>query len=351
MVVRYPEIDLNTIYNNMYEVVRFGDVAQLLHGYYSKYGKIFRLTDCVVREDQRIDGYSRILQQRVIIEREAVRPLILSKEVDDFIDADIQDYTTYIITADHNDENFVYNYPLAAKYLTESLQEIGYDYLDEIETVVRPSIREAMDKKKLIVSTTHDICHAMLDEKTHLVPTVGGSYLCTFPEEDRRSIAGYMAILNSKTFSYIFNAIMHDQDKRAVGHRSILQDIPVPRFSKHFAILENLSNYLLYLSKPNLHPISRYISNERIGYYLTKILDMLVYELYFPEYVYERNLNAIEYIGSAPFMQSEIVDEEHIWETYLWFQRPDNVIRQMIEVLDTRSPELLYKIQQFNQNE
>ena len=351
MIVRYPEIDLNTIYNNMYGVVRFGEVAQLLHGYYSKYGKIFRLTDCVVREDQRIEGYSRILQQRVIIEQDAVRPLITAKEVNDFIDADEQEYTTYLITADHNDEYVRYNYPLAANYLSESIQEIGHDYLDEIETIIRPSIREAMDESKLIVGTTHDICHAMLDEKTHLVPIVGGSYLCTFREGDRRIRVGYMAILNSKTFSYIFNSIMHDHEKRVVGPRSILQDIPVPRFSQHFAILEKLSDYLLFLSKPDLHPISRRISNERIGYYLTKILDMVVYELYFPEYVYERNLDAIEYIGSAPLMQSEIVDEEHIWETYLWFQRPDNVIRQMIEVLDTRSPELLYKIHQFNQNE
>ena len=351
MIVRYPEIDLNTIYKNMYGVVCFGEVAQLLHGYYSKYGKIFRLTDCEVRKDQRIEGFSRALQRFVIIEREAVRPLISSKEVDDFIAADLQDYSTYLITADHNDPDFKYAYPLTAKYLMESLQEIGHDYLDEIETVVRPSIREAMNKRKLIVSTTNDICHAMLDEKTHLVPTVGGSYLCTFPENDRRRIVGYMAILNSRTFSYIFNVIMHDHDKRVVGPRSVLQEMPVPRFSKHFAILENLSDYLLYLSKPNLSPISRHISNERIGYYLTKILDMVVYELYFPEYVYERNLNAIEYIESAPFMNSEVVDEEPIWETYLWFQRPENVVRQMIEVLDTRSPELLYKIQQFNQNE
>ena len=112
-----------------------------------------------------------------------------------------------------------------------------------------------------------------------------------------------------------------------------------------------LSECLLYLSKPYLHPISKRISNERIGYYLTKILDMVVYELYFPEYVREHNLNAIEYINSAPFMQSSIVDDDIILQTYQWFQRPENVIRQMIEVLDTRSPELLYKIQKFNPDE
>ena len=350
MIVKYKETDLFELYSNMYEVVRLGEIARIIPGYYSKYGSIFKLIDCKLKNNLRIEGYSKELQRDVILERDAVRALITANDVDDFIDANYMEYTTYLITADHHDEDFKYNYPLTAKYLQECFSGNNKGSALDIETIIRPSIREAMDKKKLILSVAGDISHAMSDSEANVVPTVG-SYLCTFPGEDWQTIVAYMAILNSRTFSYMLYHRSQESDLIGSGRKSLLEDLPVPRYTSEFIILNYLSECLLYLSKPYFHPISKRISNERIGYYLTKILDMVVYELYFPEYVRERNLNAIEYINSAPFMQSSIVDDDIILQTYQWFQRPENVIRQMIEVLDTRSPELLYKIQKFNPDE
>lgn len=350
MIVRYPEVELNTIYNNMYKVVHLGEVARFIPGYYSRFGRIFKLIDCEQKGMERIEGFSLILRHYVTVEQDAVRPLITEKDVEDFKDADCQRYSTYLITADHNAEDFYERYPLTAKYLTECIKETGHDYLDEIETAVRPSIREAMDKMKLILTTTGNISHAMMDEETHVVPTVG-SYLCTFPEEDRRTIMAYMAILNSKTFSYLLHYRLLEALQSSTRRMAVLEDMPVPRISKDFAILQYLSEYLLYLTKPDLPQITKHISNEQIGVHLTKILDMVVYEMYFPEYVHDRNLNAIEYLKESPLMTSNKLEEYQILETYQWFQRPDNVIRQMIGVLDTRSPELLYKIHKFDTNE
>ena len=78
---------------------------------------------------------------------------------------------------------------------------------------------------------------------------------------------------------------------------------------------------------------------------------MVVYEMYFPSYVHERNLDIIVHMQNAPFMFTMLKEEERIYQTYHWFQRSNNIVRQKMELIDTRSPELLYIIQNFKGNE
>ena len=78
---------------------------------------------------------------------------------------------------------------------------------------------------------------------------------------------------------------------------------------------------------------------------------MVVYEMYLPTYMQERNLNVNEYMIKAPFMLTMMSPEARIYDSYTWFQRPDNIVRQKIDLIDTRSPELLYKVQSFMHHE
>ena len=75
------------------------------------------------------------------------------------------------------------------------------------------------------------------------------------------------------------------------------------------------------------------------------ILDMVVYELYFSDHMKKQNICVIERLQHSPLVDSSIKDDrERIEKTYNWFQTPDNLVRQSLLLLDTRSKNFLYFI-------
>lgn len=351
MTNKNPEIVLAPLYNNMQGVVRLGEVANLTPGYYPMHSKVFVLKDCHREvKDRLIKGYSEALQSYVTVERDAVRSMLTPSKVRDFVFADYQLYDTCLITADHKSKDFPSRYEYAAHYLHRCVEAGAGGGILWIDPLIRSNLRETMDRKKVIVSTVGDICHAMLDAEANVLSSLG-SYLITFPDKDFRSYAAYMAIFNSRVFSYLLFYELQRRGEHGGGRLDVLADIVIPYESFDYFILENLADCFMYLSQPNLHQLTSRITNDRIKYYLYKILDMVVYEMYFPVYMKERKLDVIEYVQSAPFMRKYIDTEERIQQTYSWFQRPDNLLRQKIDLLDTRSFDLLYRIQTFDPDE
>lgn len=338
--------NLSQIYKYANNVIQLKDIAELTAGYYPMNSRIFTLKDCSVTGRNLIEGYSDVLQQYISIERDAVRPIISPSKVQDFVDADYQHYSTYLITANHKVPYFRTQYPLTARYLTLCEEYIKGGIVSLSDSLIRSYLQEAIDRQKVIISTSGNICHAMLDVKRNVVSTLT-TYLCSFPYADTQTYKAYLAIFNSQLFSSLFFYEMKDARKHNISRIKVLSDILVPRKSEDFAILENISDCLLFMSRPEIPQLSYRISNDRLAYYLTKILDMVVYELFFAEYVFERGLNVIRYMIHAPFMLTMMREEDRILETYAWFQRPDNIVRQKLSLLDTRSPEFLYKIQTF----
>lgn len=338
--------NLSQIYKYANNVIRLKDVAELTAGYYPTNSRIFTLKDCSIIRSNLIKGYSDVLQRYISVERDAVRPIISPSMVQDFVDTDYQHYSTYLITANHTTSYFGTQYPLTARYLAMCKEYLRGEKVSWGDVQIRPYLQEAIDRKKVIISTSGDVCHAMLDVETNVVSTLK-TYLCSFPYEGIRTYKAYMAIFNSQLFSYLFFQEMLDARNRDYSRIKVISDMLVPRKSEDFSILENISDCLLFMSRPDIPQLSYRISNDRLVYYLTKILDMVVYELYFDEYMFERGLDVIRYMLHAPFMLTMMKEENRILETYVWFQRPDNIVRQKLSLLDTRSPEFLYKIQTF----
>jgi ethanolamine utilization cobalamin adenosyltransferase len=72
---------------------------------------------------------------------------------------------------------------------------------------------------------------------------------------------------------------------------------------------------------------------------------MVVYELYFADHMKEQNIYVIERLKQSPLVDLSIKDiRERIEKTYKWFQTSDNLVRQSLMLLDTRSKDLLYFI-------
>ena len=350
MKEEYINKELVKVYDKMQNVIRLKYVANITAGYYPMHSRAFTLKDCSMRGERIIEGYSEALQRYVSIERDAIRPILSPSKVQDFVDADYQQYSTYLITADHRALDFQERYPFAANYLHQCVEADAGGLIIGRDTLIRPYLRDAIDTKKVIISTLGNICHAMLDEDSHVVTTLS-TYLCTFLNTDFQVFKAYMAIFNSQLFSYLLFHELKDAEKPNYSRLGAVADMFVPSKSEDFTILENIAECLLYLSRPSIPQLSYRISNDRLGYYMTKIMDMVVYELYFPNYVKERGLDVIKHMLQAPFMLTMKKEEYRIRETYAWFQRSDNIIRQKIELLDTRSPELLYMIQTFVPNE
>jgi hypothetical protein len=72
---------------------------------------------------------------------------------------------------------------------------------------------------------------------------------------------------------------------------------------------------------------------------------MVVYELYFADHMKEQNIDVIERLKQSPLVDSSLKnDRERVEKTYKWFQTSDNLVRQSLMLLDTRSKDLLYFI-------
>ena len=72
---------------------------------------------------------------------------------------------------------------------------------------------------------------------------------------------------------------------------------------------------------------------------------MVVYELYFADHMKEQNIYVIERLKQSPLVDLSIKDiRERIEKTYKWFQTSDNLVRQSLMLLDTRSKDILYLI-------
>ena len=70
---------------------------------------------------------------------------------------------------------------------------------------------------------------------------------------------------------------------------------------------------------------------------------MMVYELYFEEHMKEVGLDVLQYINpkSMDTLKSDAAKAEVIQEFYEWYQKPDNAVRQRIEIANEKSPHIL----------
>ena len=70
---------------------------------------------------------------------------------------------------------------------------------------------------------------------------------------------------------------------------------------------------------------------------------MVVYELYFEQHMKEQKIDVIADLKSYKWNNNKMIAEQ-IRDFYQWFQQSDNMVRQKLMLLDTRSSNLLYEI-------
>ena len=122
--------------------------------------------------------------------------------------------------------------------------------------------------------------------------------------------------------------------------------IKVPTNPKPFI---NLVDYLIYLNNKNSEQIFTHTTNERLAANIEDVLNMMVYELYFEKHMNEVGLDVIIYVSD----ELDKINKDNklndnlpkaIEHFYLWLQTPDNQVRQRINIVDIKSPNILSKI-------
>lgn len=348
MMSLYTYIEMAKLYREMEGVLRFKELGTFVPGYFPFMNDIVLLKDCYRENEEFICGYSTILNRMVRLEMEALCPAVSLGTIKAFLDADHMDFKKYIIVADYTKSDFHVHYPYASRYLQECFEQDNSQTRSLSTKFIRDSLREVMYEPKLLFSALGNRCRAMVDINSHVISSVG-TYTCHFYNCDIRQYRAYAAIFNSKLFSYCFYQEYTTAKIEGTGRNVVMRNLlfPHPDKQEGYTILSNLAECLMYLTRPYLPQISPTIPNDRLQMYMTEIMDMVVYEMYFPTYMKVHNLDVISHMLTAPFMIEMAPEDSRIYETYLWYQRSDNAVRQKMDLLDSRSPEMLYPIHIF----
>lgn len=159
---------------------------------------------------------------------------------------------------------------------------------------------------------------------------------------DRFNLRYLTVLLNSKLIAFWLRFKGKMQGNNYQIDKEPLVNIPIlqPNNIKAFTVL---TDYLLYLYNPSNKDILSHTNNKRIASHIEDVLDMMVYELYFETHMKEKGLDVLQFVKPEPIDNSndDGKKDEMIEEFYLWYQKPENEVRQRILLIETRSKDIL----------
>lgn len=151
-----------------------------------------------------------------------------------------------------------------------------------------------------------------------------------------------MGVLNSKLFRYCFEEDFPElQGNSREINKVVFEQIPIKYPSEiEEKVVEFLVDYLLYLYDPDNKDLISHTPNPRIAKTIEDVLNMVVYELYFADYMKGKKISVIEHLEATALLEIEPTPEV-IFTFYKWLQMPDNKVRNNILALDIKSKDLL----------
>lgn len=158
------------------------------------------------------------------------------------------------------------------------------------------------------------------------------------------------ALLNSSYLSYYLTTKF--KDKHLAGgylaiNKSTIEQLPLIE-SKNEQQFSNLVDYIYFLKElGELQPINEYVPNNHIIQLFEKVIDALVYELYFEEDFKNAKIAFMKY-AERDFKSIEGLGKEEkiktIHKAYQTLREKENEIRQNLKLMDTRLADLIMPI-------
>ena len=155
----------------------------------------------------------------------------------------------------------------------------------------------------------------------------------------------FLAILNSKLANWFFK--IFSTNSNVNGYE--VNSLPISNRIKSKNIFNAIVDYLLFLNDENKAQIFTHTTNDRIAANIEDVLNMMVYELYFESHMREQQIDVLQFVNEEfSKMQNDKTLINNlplsIKYFYLWLQTPDNAVRQRINIVDIKSPNILSKI-------
>ena len=336
---------------------RISDIFdKIFQGLATSKDDVYFLYDCI-ENDENIIGYSKQLDRIINIEKGLVKPLLKGEDVHRYDNIKTNRYVIFPYKIDNGK---------AVLYTENDLSVLfpnGYTYLKECEDILRSREkgRFNIDGEWFQYGRKQGILSA---EKEKLVApdiSMGGNFAYDVEGKfyQTTTIYGYikkseisesykfwMALLNSRLcWWFLTNTGTTLANGFFRFKPDYIKPFPVPEFkltSKGEMLVIKLTDFLLYLYDKNNDDILTHTTNKRLATHIEEIIDMIFYELYFEQHMKDNQIDVISDLNNYEW--SNISDASTIESFYKWYQQSENMVRQKIMLLDTRSRNFIYLI-------
>lgn len=316
---------------------------------------VYFLYECKEQEGK-VVGLSKYLDERITIERGLVKPLLKGEDIHRYDNISTGRTVIFPYKLENGKANLY-----TEKELSE-LYPLGYAYLKKCEDVLRGREKGRLMNDDFWFRYIYPKNLVMFDNEKLVAPDIslGGNFAYDIKGEfyQTTTIYGYikkshvkdsykflMALLNSRLCWWF---LINTGTTLANGYFRFKPDyinpFPVPAEipSDIDFIISNLVDMLVYLYEGKNPDILDHTANKRIRVHIEDILNMIIYELYFGAHMKDREIDVIADLKGYKFDNTDLPKEiEHF---YTWYQKSENMVRQKLMLLDTRSNKFIYLI-------
>lgn len=218
-------------------------------------------------------------------------------------------------------------------------ENLYFDFKDENITGRTRDTKKLGKTNKILLRKTGNRIIATLNNEG-VYPEQSLYFLYDFQDVSSKYLLG---LLNSQILTWFYmTELVTNQDSTPQLKNYHLDTIPIPKTKKE-EIFEIIVDYLLFLYNEKNISVIGHTANKRVASNLEDILDMMVYELYFESHMKEKGLDVLQFINpqSIKNIQDDYKIAEIIKDFYLWYQKPENEVRQRILLIETRSKDTL----------
>lgn len=301
-------------------------------------------------------GYSKYLEREVRIERGLVKPLLKGEDVHRYDNISTDRFVVFPYILGDGKANLY-----AEKQLSE-LFPLGYSYLKECEDVLRGREKGRFNidgewfqfgrKQGILSAETEKLVAPEISLGGNFAYDIKGEFYSTTKiygyikkENIKESYKFWLGLFNSRLFwFYLQNTGYVLRGGYFTFKTNYINPFPVPAEINPDIddMVSSLVDMLIYLFDGSNQDIFDHTANRRVRVHIEDVLNMVIYELYFGEHMREKGINVIADLKGYKFNNADLPKE--IERFYTWYQKSENMIRQKMMLLDTRSNELIYQI-------
>ena len=208
--------------------------------------------------------------------------------------------------------------------------------------VVKDKLRFAYDNKHFYNSHTVINCVKwdLLSEANHITVrrNISKTKINTAKNYNYLFLLG---ILNSNLINWYFNNFLSES---LHFYPDDAKELPIVKIDiSQQTVFTNLVEYLIHLYDKETRQLISHTSNDRIASHIEDVFNMMIYELYFEEHMKEVGIDVLQFISPKPIsdLENPKDKEEVIQNFYLWYQKPENPVRQRMLLVETRSKDII----------